>query len=208
MTSNRANSDYRPAENVRKGYVGGGSGGASCNAHPANNWPIGSPPNQATGLPLDREWPNLEGRMGNGNWDFDTYWQVNHGGAGREPPKINGATAGNSNLPSRYSIYRYEIDHGLVGDISFGGESGAPACYSGDGLSNLPDRRIVYAAVINCLSLNLGIGNHMGVPVAAFGKFFMTIPLPQFQSDLFLETVGLVSRDDSVSNFDIVQLYR
>ena len=208
MTSKKNNGDYRPAENVRKGYVGGGNAGASCSAHPANNWPIGSPPNQATGLPLDLEWPDLQGRMGNGNWDFDTYWQVNHGGAGREPPLINGSVASNSNLPSRYTIYRYEIDQGLVGDISFGGESGVPACYSGDSLPSMPDRRIIYAAVINCLSLNLGIGNHSDVPVAAFGKFFLTIPVPQYEGDLFLETVGLVSRGDSVSNFDIVQLYR
>jgi Flp pilus assembly protein TadG len=208
MTSNKNNSDYRPAKNVRKGFVGGGSGGAACNPRPANNWPIGNPPNQATGLPLDREWPDLEGRMGNGNWDFDTYWNVNHGAAGRDRPLINGETASNSNLPSRYSIYRYEIDYGLVNDFSFGGESGAPACYGGDALPSQPDRRIIYAAVINCLSLNLGIGNHSDVPVAAFGKFFMTIPLPQFQSDLFLETVGLVNPDDSVSKFDIVQLYR
>jgi hypothetical protein len=208
MTSNKNNSDYHPAENVRKGYAGGGNAGASCSAFPAKDWPIGSPPRQATGLPLDREWPDLQGRMGNGEWDFDTYWQVNHGAAGRDPPIINGAPASNSNLPSRYSIYRYEIDYGLVDDISFGGESGAPACYGGGALSNVPDRRIIYAAVINCLSLNLGIGAHTDVPVAAFGKFFITLPLQPFATDLFLETIDLVSRDDSASNFDIVQLYR
>ena len=57
-----------------------------CTAQPPTNWPIGSPPNQATGLPLDRTWPYLEGRMGNGDWDFDTYWQVNHGADGRPTP--------------------------------------------------------------------------------------------------------------------------
>src|SRR5579871_306257 len=82
MSGRQGDPNYRPALNVRKGYVGGGSAGAdggSCNAHPANSWPIGAPPNQATGLPLDRTWPYLDGRMGNGDWDFETYWQVNHG---------------------------------------------------------------------------------------------------------------------------------
>jgi hypothetical protein len=208
MRSKSDDVNYHPAENVRKGYVGGGSGGASCSASPANNWPIGSPPNQATGLPLDREWPDLGGRMGNGDWDFETYWRVNHGGSGREPPMINGTIASNSNLPSRYTIYRYEIEQGIAADISFGGESGAPTCYRGESLPRSPDRRIIYAAVINCLSLNLGIGDHTDVPVAAFGKFFMTIPLPNIQSDLFLETVGLISRGDPASNYEIVQLYR
>ena len=208
MMSKVNDANYRPAANVRKGYVGGGAGGASCSASPANNWPIGSPPNQTTGFPLDRQWSDLIGRMGNGEWDFETYWQVNHGGSGREPPMINGSSVSNSNLSSRYDIYRYEIDQGITADVSFGGESGAPVCYRGDTLSRDPDRRIIYAAVINCLSLNLGIGDHTDVPVAGFGKFFITIPMPNSQSDLFLETVGLISRGDPPSNYEIVQLYR
>src|SRR5215813_10662998 len=113
---------YRPSLNVRKGYVGGGSG--ACNARPGTDWPIGAPPGQATGLPLDREWPFLSGRMGTGNWNFATYWQVNHGADGRAPPVIDGSTASNSNPPSRYDVYRYEIDQGYVTDRSPGGESG------------------------------------------------------------------------------------
>ena len=88
MIENRTDINYRPAENVRKGYVGAGIGENSCSSVPATYWPIGTPPNQATGLPLDREWPFMQGRMGNGNWDFETYWQVNHGSNGRPRPIV------------------------------------------------------------------------------------------------------------------------
>jgi len=203
MIANRGNIEYRPSPNVRKGYVGD-----ACSAQPATSWPIGSPPNQATGLPLDNGWPNMGGRMGNGNWDFDTYWQVNHGGAGRDPPTVNGNPANNSNLLSRYSVYRYEIDQGMITDRSPGGESGAPACYAGGALSDVPDRRVVQAAVLNCLSLDLGPDPQSALPVAAFGKFFLTLPLAPSQTNLFVETVGLMDPKDRTMNFDTVQLYR
>ncbi|MBO0758619.1 MAG: hypothetical protein J2P54_22460 [Bradyrhizobiaceae bacterium] len=204
MINNRNNPDYRPSLNVRKGYVGGNA----CAAQPATSWPIGTPPNQATGLPLDNGWTNMGGRMGDGRWDFDTYWQVNHGGAGRPPPIVNGNPANNSNLLSRYSVYRYEIEQGMVEDRSPGGESGAPACYAGGVYSDTPDRRIIQAAVLNCLSLDLGQGSQSTVPVAAFGKFFLTLPLAPSQTNLFVETVGLVDPSDRTQNFDMVQLYR
>lgn len=208
MIGNRNDGDYRPALNVRKGYVGGSGGENSCSAQPANSWPIGSPPKQATGLPLDLGWPNMGGRMGNGNWDLDTYWQVNHGGAGRDPPTVNGNSANNSNLLSRYSVYRYEIEQGMVADRSPGGETGAPACYGGGSLSDAPDRRVLQAAVLNCLSLDLTEGQQPSLPVAAFAKFFLTLPLAPSQTNLFVETVGLVNPSDRTMNFDMVQLYR
>jgi hypothetical protein len=80
MSQKYDDSNYRPAQNVRKGYVLANSddGVNACTARRGANWPIGSPPDQVTGLPLDHTWPYF-GSMGEGNWDFDTYWQVNHG---------------------------------------------------------------------------------------------------------------------------------
>jgi hypothetical protein len=202
MTANKNDANYRPAENVRKGYVG-----SACRANPATNWPIGSPPNQATGLPLDRTWPFLNGRMGAGDWDFSTYWQVNHSGDGRGPPTVNGSPASNATPPSRYQVYRYEIEQGFVADRSPGGESGAPACYGGGALSGEPDRRILHAAVVNCRSLGLNAGVRASIPVAAFAKFFLALPLSRSQTDLYVETVDLVKPGDGV-NRDMVQLYR
>jgi hypothetical protein len=207
MSGNQGDADYRPAPNVRKGYVGGGASGGSCSAQAATGWPIGSPPNQATGLPLDRTWPYLDGRMGNGDWDFETYWQVNHGADGRRTPVINGTVASNSSPPGRYAVYRYEIEQGYVTDRSPGGESGAPACYSGGVLSEVPDRRLLYAAIINCQSMGLAGEGPINVPAAAFGKFFLTLPLARSQTDLYVELVGLVKPGDSV-DLDRVQLYR
>jgi hypothetical protein len=96
----------------------------------------------------------------------------------------------------------------MVEDRSPGGESGAPACYGGGVYSDVPDRRIIQAAVLNCLSLDLGQGPQSTVPVAAFGKFFLTLPLALNQTNLFVETVGLVDPSDRTQNFDMVQLYR
>ncbi len=205
MVSHRNDTNYRPAKNVRKGYVGGGAG--SCASSPASNWPIGSPPQQSTGLPLDRTWPYMDGRMGQGNWDFETYWQVNHGADGRTMPTIDGSLASNANPPSRYSVYQYEIEQGIVSDHSPGGETGTPACYTGSAVSDPPDRRILHAAIINCLSLGLAGSAQSDVPVAAFGKFFLTLPLQRSQTDLYVEAAGLVRPGDS-GNHDMVQLYR
>ena len=206
MSAKYNDSNYRPAQNVRKGYVlaSGDENQNACAARRGANWPIGSPPNRVTGLPLDRTWPSDS--MGEGNWDFDTYWQVNHGDS--EPPStLTGGAASNDDVPSRYRVYRYEIEQGHVADVSVGGESGVPACYSGDYLSGTPDRRILHAAIINCQSLQLEGEEQFNVPVAAFAKLFLTLPLERSQTDLYVEMVGLVRPGDGVS-FDVVQLYR
>jgi Flp pilus assembly protein TadG len=205
MSEKYNDSNYRPAQNVRKGYVlaSGDENQNACAARRGSNWPIGSPPIQVTGLPLDRSWP-IDG-MGEGNWDFDTYWQVNHGDS-RRPPNLNGGPASNADAPSRYRVYRYEIEQGHVADVSVGGESGAPACYSGSDLSGMPERRVLHAAVVNCQSLQLEGEVQFKVPVAAFAKLFLTLPLGS-QTDLYVEMVGLVRPGDGV-NYDVVQLYR
>jgi Flp pilus assembly protein TadG len=196
MSDKYDDSNYRPAQNVRKGYVYQNA----CPTRRGAYWPIGSPPNRVTGLLLDRTWPHF-GSMGEGNWDFDTYWQVNHRSDAGPSAMVDGGPADNTDVPSRYRVYRYEIEQGLVG------ESGAPACYRGGDLSAVPDRRILHAAVINCQSLRSVDEPHSNVPVAAFGKFFLTLPLAPAQTDLYVEMVGLVQPGDGVS-FDVVQLYR
>jgi Flp pilus assembly protein TadG len=207
MSDKYDDSNYRPAQNVRKGYVvASGDAQNACATRRGAHWPIGSPPNRVTGLTLDRTWPYF-GRMGEGNWDFDAYWQVNHGADAGPSTMVDEGPAGTTDVPSRYRVYRYEIEQGRVGDVSLGGESGAPACYRGGDLSAVPDRRILHAAVINCQSLRLVDEPHSTVPVAAFGKFFLTLPLAPAQTDLYVEMVGLVQPGDGVS-FDVVQLYR
>jgi hypothetical protein len=67
---------------------------------------------------------------------------------------------------------------------------------------------VIQAAVVNCLSLNLDEDSQTNVPVAAFGKFFMTLPMAQTGSDIYVETVGLVTPGDGTTDFEMVQLYR
>src|SRR5262249_17309467 len=107
---------------------------------------------------------------------------------------------------SRSGVSRYEIERGYVHAVSPGGESGAPACYTGGNLpAAAPDRRTLHAAIINCQSLEGETQSN--VPVAAFGKFFLTLPLARAQTDLYVEMVGLVRPGDGV-RYDVVQLYR
>src|SRR5262249_43323046 len=156
------------------------------------------------GLPLDRPWADL-GSRGKVNRDFDAFRRFNPGASGL-PSNLNGGPASNADVPSRYRVYRYEIEQGRAADVSRGGESGAPACYRGGDLSGTPDRRL-HPAIVNCQSLQLEGEVQSTVPVAAFGKLFLTLPLARSQTDLYVEMVGLVRPGDGVS-FDVVQLYR
>ncbi len=129
----------------------------------------------------------------------------------------------NSNLPSRYKVYRAEIETigtGSASDLvaytsaSPYNERGTPMCYSGSSPSDSPDRRVIYVAIINCSSLNVH-GNNVGpFPVLAFGKFFLTEPIANppdpDAGTIFAELVDL-AEPGSVSNevsHDIVQIYR
>ena len=86
-------------------------------------------------------------------------------------------------MPSRYDIYRYEIDNGLVGNVSGGGESGLPQC----GMSKTPrrtpsldpDPRLIYAAIIDCndpasIAQGGGINTYN---VNSYAELFLTRPM-------------------------------
>lgn len=193
------NPSYRPALNVTKGYVGA----SACNKNPA------APP-VASGLPRDdcfatSSCPYMGGRMGDGQWDFDGYWAVNH-------PSVsapNGWSNLTPNLPSRYEVYRWEIDNGAIPNNGGGGENGNPECYSGGTLSDTPDRRVLYGAAIDCGSLGLA-GAATGVPVTAFVKMFITEPMPVPPDEsLYVEMISIIKpgTDDDIVR-DTVQLYR
>jgi Flp pilus assembly protein TadG len=197
---------YRPARNVTKGYLPKSKGnGGACNV----DLDTGTPP-KAMGFPIDSV-VNAN-RLGNGDWNgqFDAYWNLNHPGVS----KPNGWSS--LNLPSRYDVYRWEIDTNHIPNNSgSGGENGNPQCSSST-VSDNPDRRILYAAVLNCEELGLA-GHETGLPVVAFIKMFMTQPMTklpgtgQIDEDdtLYVEMIDVVKpgTDDAVVH-DIVQLYR
>lgn len=180
---------------------------------------------KTSGLPLDSNmYASTSVIFGNGDWDCLDYWNLNHTAA--RPP---GCTSSNPTI-SRYQVYRYEITNGLVGDWSGNGlantggstqgngESGAPYCAgAGNGVDTATvDRRVIHAAIINCLaqsSLITGGSTANNIPVADFGKFFMTQPIGVSDShvdpnSIYGEMTGLVSSLDQVRILNQVQLYR
>jgi Flp pilus assembly protein TadG len=222
LNSSRNDVNFRPSMNVRKGYSYAGN---ACNAS------VNADTARFRGLPDDNCFatntcPNMGGRMGDGNWDFDAYWAVNHtlpGGGLQSKPIVNGATASNANLPSRYEVYRYEIAQGTTVINNPSGQAaapppgnpeiGGPTCSSSTP-NDTPDRRIFHAAIVNCKAtlpphLPLTGGSNNGVPVAAFAKFFFTRPVAASQDDIAAELVEVVTPGNSAGvAFDQVQLYR
>ncbi len=173
--------NYAPANNVRKGYSGS-SCSTSEEAEPTVDYQR---------LPKDDcfDIPNCSiaaGRVGNGEWDFHKYWRENNFLIGTKPRPIgaNGLelpihadgqpTSTNANAPSRYDMYRYEIDQGFTTTPSVGGEIGTPACSSQTApVGN--DRRLVYGAIIDCTANPIGNGaSGPPVPPRTFASFFLT----------------------------------
>jgi hypothetical protein len=188
---------------------------------------IGGPGQQAAGLPRDLNIIyDSSALFGNGQWDCQDYWRTVHGG----PPPSDAILGGHCGIGSdttvtRYQVYKYENQTSssspgpyLLNDVSGpaaptgpNGETGAPTCNppgtavdSGGG-----DRRVIYAAIINCganAALITGGQTADNIPVAGFGKFFMTEPADSGAQTLYGEMTGAVGLDKNAKNN--VQLYR
>jgi hypothetical protein len=200
---------YAPDRNVRKGFTTVGNIDW-CNASPAGpNWPI--PYLYATPLPVDQNMIQSNGTtstfnasvgIGNGIWNCAYYWPIAHpahsAGGGSPPPGCTTAAT-----ISRYSVYNYEMN--LLADYSSAGETGAPQC-APPGEAN---RRVIVAAIVNCGSTPVPMhADARGIPVAAFGRFFLVLPAnPNTNGNPYAEFLGLVKRSDPLSS-DIVQLNR
>lgn len=155
----------------------------------------------------------MGGRMGAGDWNFARYWAANH--PTRAVPSALSGTG--TNLPTRYEVYRYELDpdgnpatnDSIVGDASVGGETGTPSC------SQTPvttvDRRILYGAIIDCNAIGGFNGRADNVPVHAFGSFFITEPIKDGKN-ILVELVDITGKGGrgTLDNFlrDEAQLYR
>jgi hypothetical protein len=207
---NKTTPGYVPARNVRKNYMPGNGQPSACNLDPSPDHSV------SYGMPRDTcntPEPSIcnpavnYGRVGEGDWngEFEAYWDFNFPGISR-PPDENGVLFSNTNVPSRYEIYRYEIDNGLINGNSYA----TPACYSGgQTIDDDPDRRIIYGAIMNCIAQPIGSGAATGLTAAAFGKFFITRPMESPQDSLWVELIDIVDpgNANAVSR-DLVQLYR
>ena len=220
----KGDSAYRPARNVRKGYTG-----AQCNKSAA--YTVSKPPTDpvnlgvALGLPRDPCFyagtcsyggASVAGRIGGGDWNFEEYWRRTYGSL----PFPNGWSNGDSTRPSRYDVYRYEIENALVTRPTAQGaptETGAPMCFAGGSseLTDDPDRRSFVGAIINCQAAaeaGLLTGSSGGViPVEAYAKFFLTEPMDKQDGTIWAEMVQLIEPGTAAARniiHDDVQLFR
>jgi len=140
------------------------------------------------------------------NITFPGYWSTAHAGdatALANPPTGCAAPA----TTSRYSVYQYEINQGYSADVAgghAGGEKGSGAMCSTT--TPVSGRRILHVAILNCLSLAIQ-GHATNVPVAAYAKMFLTVPVDSPVTDPYVEMTGLDTPGDGFQ-FQSVQLYR
>lgn len=228
---------YRPAVNVVKGFTLQ-NGGACTNNNQLDT-------TNAKPLPLDETWTQLANttgaRWGLGDWDCSSYWAWNHGPdhtATGDPAAPSGCSSAADTTMSRYDMYRSEVNDSDVPDMSSlspKGENGNPQCYkSGNQNDTLTDpsrnpddidRRIIYAAVLDCSTLPNG-NSQTELPALAFIKMFITRPMAKNSNncngngafdptceedanDLYIEIIDKVQPGiDADVIHDIVQLYR
>ncbi len=220
---NNAAADYPPAANVRKGYIPTNGANGVCNAEsvqdamrraykgkpadyvepaPADWWAMGFSQND-TMLPPGSG--ALGATIGSGNWDIATYWEVNHPSVTLTSEMLiemnsrPGAQSPGASVPSRYDVYRYEIENDLVATASQGDGTPPKAGTTENGLGQCsiasegvpvesptrtsPDRRTVFAAIINCIENADEGGGSNTYPVEAYGSLFLTRPMSPDNSD-------------------------
>ena len=206
---------YAPAANVTKGYSGNG-----CST---------SPDPAAMALPRDTcfaddNCPYMSGRMGTGDWDFVSYMETNHNAA--KNVTINGQKYNLNYVtrktvpndpPSRYKVYRWEIESGSIpGAVSYGTsstpEEGTPTCHASGPNTGVDDRRIMYAAVMNCEEVERVYGMNgarTNLPVETFVKVFITEPMHKgHENTIWGEIVGPVIKGQDEVAVDRVSVAR
>jgi hypothetical protein len=186
-----AKNGARNALNVRFGiYAAPGFAGAGNN-------PLFAPDINVRTMPKDDNlFNNPAERFGNGRWDCNDYWGDNFGGSSVPKPARCGTLF--TNDYTRYEMYEYEIANGLD-------QAASPPANAHE----LPDRRILYVAVVNCVDEN--VHGTMTVPPLTYLKIFLTEPVsePPNGVEIMGEIVDIVQLgDDDGVLHDIVQLYR
>lgn len=178
---------YGPARNVRKGYSGD-----TCAALEENS--------PTTKLGRDLTWPG-DGFLGDGDWDFDAYWDANFPGVSK-----NGWSNG-LNRPTRYEVYQYELEN-YESLVEGGTEVGAPMC--AEPVTTV-ERRILYAAVLDCGDGEVK-GKYTG-QAEGFVEMFITEPAHKEAGTgpetLYVEITDLIEMGNQTSVArDRVQLFR
>lgn len=197
-----------PAPNIRKGFdfapKGNKPGTDPCDKIP------GTDLTKFHGLTQDTAYPLFDGRIGNGLWDYEGYVATNYpNGELDDFAHEDGSAYTNANPPSRYDLYKYEIDNDLVDTLSVGQETGEPLCHASP--STDPDRRLIYAAIVDCDLFQSELNGQSGSLTAmGFASFFLTEPVTG--DDVLAEIVDIDGNQGrgTMVGFakDNVQLYR
>lgn len=210
---------YAPAANVVKGWA----------PVKTNKTCTEAPSSSALGLPRDDCFSSDScdsSRIGTGDWDFSTYMAVNHPGFTRITIEnvtyrrgYNGEFSP-SEPPSRYAMYRWEIDNNCVpgaetyGNYAVTAEEGLPQCHTSGPSTTVEDRRIITAAVLNCAKIEADSPNGMfkqkdPLPVETFVKVFLTEPMGKGQQNvLYGEIIGPVVKGQDGEANDLVAVRR
>lgn len=199
FAKNKSNDpNFAPAENVIKGYDTTGNTSQFCN-NPEVADPALLP--DIRKLPRDTDLSETN-RFGNGQWLCADYWAAVHPGV-TAPTGCGSVTGVPTSSITRFQVYRYEIDNGLIPNGSNGTsgtptETGAPFCSSSTPVSPVAgdlstDRRIVTMAVLNCLEHN--VQGRSDVPAEGYINGFLTEPVnvtpgDPDRGDIVLEVVG------------------
>lgn len=220
-------SAIRPARNVRKSWVPAKNGAnKECNPEEITDlytggYKVTAPAKipAAMGFPRDSCMvtdtcgSGAGGRIGGGDWNnmFELYMTTNFT-SNKSLWPLKDASAGTqfdiANPPSRYEVYQAEKAQNKIGTKSMA----TPACYVGATAPNdLPDRRLIFAAIANCIAQPIGSGSTT-VNAAAFGLFFLSEPVGT-QGSVYAELVSIVkpgagSGSNGAIVADNVQLYR
>ncbi len=214
---------FAPATNVTKGY-----GPKWSNRHKKyiSTKSCDMVPNDtALAMPRDACFENgtctdMGGNMGNGNWDFLRYMEVNHNRMRTITIadttyhfNYGSRTVTPSNLPSRYEMYRWEIDNDCVpGALTYGRnaktpEEGRPTCHATGAYEGDIDRRVITVAVLNCDELSMNFNMHQDsrekVPAEAFIDVFITEPMARGNGGndggFYGEMVGTLKGDSTLA---------
>jgi len=198
--------NYPPDVDVRKGFTAINNVDWCNNAIPGSaQWPM--PAAVGAALSVDQNMItesrtlNTAVPIGSGVWNCAAYWSAEHYiGPGKDLPPPGCTEAATI---SRYAVYRYELT--FQNDRSPGVEYGGPRCVP----LGVPNRRIITAAIVNCGSSPVPVlTGAQNIPVAGFGRFFLTLPAATgTDGNAYGEFIGLVKRSDPNSH-DMVQLYR
>ena len=237
----RTDPDFRPARNVTKGYItewvttdvldadGNVIGtSTSCDSTPVDDPTValGLPPDSCFGTGtnnLDFSSPvpcangagpaGSEARIGDGLWNLAAYWSVNHPGV--SVPSEFSVSLEKPKGASRYDVYRYEIDMGMIPNNdnlatpAVEGENGNPICYGGGvGPNDVPDRRELSVAVINCIAEGVAGNSVPNSEAVFFAEMFVLRPIRGgSDGNIWLEFISFKEGGDAGMH-DIVQLYR